>query len=140
MAGTLLLGSLWGLWHLPLFLFIPGFNGAGIGFLCIGLSFVEFVIFAIALRFLITWVFHNVRGSLLLVLLLHTSYNAGSYLFPSLVRLVNVNVYLVFVMAAVLIIGAIRGRLSYQRYQRETALPAPVTDREQEQGKARASV
>lgn len=52
MAGTLLLGSLWGLWHLPLYLFIPGFNGAGTGFLGIGLPFVEFVIFAIALRLL----------------------------------------------------------------------------------------
>jgi uncharacterized protein len=134
LTGTLLLGSLWGLWHLPLFLFIPGFNGAGTGLLGIGLPFVEFVIFAIALRFLITWVFNNVRGSLLLVLLLHTSYNAGSYLLPSLVRLVNVNIYLVFVVAAVLIIAATRGRLSYERYQRESALPAPVTDREQEKG------
>lgn len=89
---------------------------------------------------LITWVFNNVRGSLLLVLLLHTSYNAGSFLLPSLVRLVNVNVYLVFVVAALLIIAATRGRLSYQRYQRETALPAPGTDREQEQGEAGMSV
>lgn len=140
MAGTLLLGSLWGLWHLPLFLFIPGFNGSGTGFLGIGLPFVEFVIFAVALRFLITWVFNNVRGSLLLVLLLHTSYNAGSFLFLSLVRLVNVNTYLVFVAVAVLIIVATRGRLSYERYLRETALPAPVTDRQQEQGEVRAPV
>jgi len=126
LAGTLLLGSLWGLWHLSLFLFIPGFNGAGTGLLGIGLPFVEFVIFAIALRVLITWVFNNVGGSLLLVLLLHTSYNAGSYLLPSLVRLVNVNIYLVFVVVAVLIIGATRGRLSYQRDPRETALPGGV--------------
>jgi CAAX protease family protein len=54
LAGTLVLGVLWGLWHLPLFLFIPGFNGAGTGLLGISLPFVEFVIFAIALRFLIT--------------------------------------------------------------------------------------
>jgi membrane protease YdiL (CAAX protease family) len=140
LAGTLIIGSLWGLWHLPLYLFIPGFNGAGTGLLGIGLPFVEFVIFAIALRFLITWVFNNVRGSLLLVLLLHTSYNAGFYLLPSLVRLVNVNVYLVFVVVAMLIIAATRGRLSYERYLRETALPAPVTDREGEKGEARASV
>jgi CAAX protease family protein len=139
LAGTLLLGALWGLWHLPLFLFIPGFNGAGTGLLGISLPVVEFVIFAIALRVLITWVFNNVRGSLLLVLLLHTSYNAGFFLLLSLVRLVNVNIYLVFVVAAVLIIMATRGRLSYQRDPRETAHPAPVTDREQEKGEAHAS-
>jgi hypothetical protein len=74
------------------------------------------------------------------VLLLHTSYNAGSFLLLSLVRLVNVNVYLIFVAAAVLIIVATRGRLSYERYLRETVLPAPVTDREGEKGEARASV
>jgi len=140
LAGTLLLGSLWGLWHLPLFLFIPGFNGAGTGFLGISLPFVEFVIFAIALRFLITWVFNNVGGSLLLVLLLHTSYNAGFFLLLSLVRLVNVNVYLVFVAAAVLIIVATRGRLGYDHSQRETVLPAPVTDREQKPGTVGTSV
>ena len=139
LVGTLLLGSLWGLWHLPLFLFIPGFNGAGTGLLGIGLPFVEFVILAIALRVLITWVFNNARGSLLLVLLLHTSYNAGFFLLPSLVRLVNVNVYLVFVVAAVLIITATRGHLSYERYQQEKALPTPVTGREGE-GEVRTSV
>ena len=131
---------MWSLWHLPLGLFVPGYNGAGKGLLGIGLPFVEFVLFIIALAVIITWVFNNVRGSLLLMLLLDTSYIAGVYLLPSLVRLVNVNVYLVFVVVAVLIIAATRGRLSYERYQRETALPAPVTDREQEKGKVRTAV
>jgi CAAX protease family protein len=140
LGGTLILGSLWGLWHLPFVLFFPGYNGVGTGFLGIGLPFVEFVIFIIALTLIITWVFNHVRGSLLLVLLLHTTYNAGSYLFSSMVRLVNVNVYLSFVVVALLIIAATRGRLSYQHYQRETALPAPVTDRGQEKGEVRTSV
>jgi hypothetical protein len=51
-----------------------------------------------------------------------------------------VNVYLVFVVVAMLIIAATRGHLSYERYLRETVLPAPVTDREGEKGEARASV
>ena len=48
--------------------------------------------------------------------------------------------YISFVVAALVIIVATRGRLSYKRYQRETALPAPVTDKEQEKAEARASV
>jgi CAAX protease family protein len=140
MTGTLILGSLWGLWHLPLFLFVPGYNGASTGLLGIGIPFVAFAILAIALRVHITWVFNNVRGSLLLVILLHTSYIAGIYLFPTLVRLVNVNVYLVFVVVALLIIAATRGHLSYERYQRETVSPAPFTDQEQEKGAVRTSI
>ena len=42
------------------------------------------------------------------------------------------SLYIVLVVVALLIILATRGRLCYQRYQRETALPAPVADREQE--------
>jgi hypothetical protein len=36
---------------------------------------------------------------------------------------------------ALIVIAATRGRLSYLRYQRETALPTPGTDQEQEKDK-----
>jgi uncharacterized protein len=145
LVGTLLLGVLWGLWHLPLFLFVPGYNGAGTGFVGILIPFVAFVITVIAFAVVFTWVFNNTRGSLLLAILLHASINTApamlSLLFPSLegTLLFSLSMILAWVVVAVLIIAATRGRLSYQRYQHETALPSPLTDREQEQSEARMS-
>lgn len=148
LVGTLILGVLWGLWHLPEF-FTPGTSQyvPGIGFIGHLISFVVFDILTIALAVIMTWVFNNTRGSIGLAILLHTSINVASSillppLFPSLAGtlLFPLSLVLVFVVAALLIIAATRGRLSYQHYQRETALPAPVTDREQEKGEAGTSV
>lgn len=134
LVGTLLLGVLWGLWHLPLF-FIPGTDQYAISFgtSFVGhlLGFVVFVIWTIALAIIFTWVFNNTRGSLLLVILLHASINAAPgvllpSLFPSLAGL-GLSWFLVWVVVALLVIAATRGRLSYQRYQRETARPSPGT-------------
>ncbi len=122
LVGTLILGMLWGLWHLPLFL-IPAYNGAGTGFVGISIPFVEFVIGTTALAVIFTWVFNNTRGSLLLVMLLHASINTVSStflltLFPSLLGHSPVfRLYIVWIVVALLIIVATRGRLSYQRYQ-----------------------
>jgi membrane protease YdiL (CAAX protease family) len=151
LVGTLILGVLWGLWHLLEF-FIPGttqyaISVVGTGFVGHLLAFGGFVIWTSALAVLFTWVFNNTRGSLLLAILLHASINAAySFLlpplFPSLAWTPQffLSWILVWVVVALLIIAATRGRLSYQRYQRETALPAPVTDRGQEKGEARTSV
>jgi len=59
------LGVVWGLWHLPR-VWIPGdpFDIASFGWLMLGM-----VLDAV----LYTWVFNSTKGSLLLVLLLHTA-------------------------------------------------------------------
>ena len=146
LVGTLILGLLWGLWRLPLFL-IPGYNGAGTSFVGISIPFIEFVIGITALAVIVTWVFNNTRGSLLLVMLLIASFDTAfntfvSRLFPSLPGHAPVfqSLYIVLIVVALLIILATRGRLSYQRYQRETALSASVLDREQETGTPGTSV
>lgn len=143
--GTLLLGVLWGLWHLPLFLLIPGYNGAGTGLLGILGPFVVFLINVIAVSYVFTWVFNNTRGSLLLAILLHASINTASSMLPSLfptlagTLLFGLCNSLFWVVVALLILAATRGRLSYQRYLTKGALPTLVKDRKQEKGKARAS-
>jgi membrane protease YdiL (CAAX protease family) len=114
LLGTLLLGMLWGLWHLPLFLFTPGYNGAGTGFVGIGLPFVSFVIGEVALAVIFTWVFNNTRGSVLLTMLLHASANTiiGTVF---LTQRGYLSLYLTYSVVAVLLIVTTRGRLSYRR-------------------------
>lgn len=139
LVGTLLLGVLWGLWHLPLFLLVPGYNGAGTNFLGILIPFVAFTIMVIAYTVVFTWVFNNTRGSLLLAILLHASINTAPtmllLLLPSMkgTLLLSLSLLLAWIVPAVLIIAVTRGRLSYRRYLRETAIPVPVTDQKQEQ-------
>jgi membrane protease YdiL (CAAX protease family) len=153
LVGTLVLGVLWGLWHLPLLLLVPanqpGFTGTGgTGFFNTLVSIVMFVIMVMAMAYVFTWVFNNTRGSLLLAILLHATINTASIMLPYLFRplpqtgslLFGLGQLLVWVVLAVLIITTTRGRLSYQRYQREMAGPSPVTDREREQGEVRTSV
>jgi membrane protease YdiL (CAAX protease family) len=120
LRGTLLLGALWGLWHLPLFLFMPGYNGAGTGFFGVSLAFVAFVLGSVALAVIFTWVFHRTGGSLLLTMLLHASENTiiGAVF---LTQLGYLSVYGLYLVLAAVIIIATRGRLSSQRFERPAA-------------------
>jgi len=142
LVGTLALGALWGLWHLPLF-FIKGTDQYAISIVGAGeighlMTFVVFLIWTVALGVVFTWVFNNARGSLTLVILLHTSVNMAlgvvlPGLFPSLpltalAGLVFVGWAIVWTLAALLVIAGTRGRLSYHGYQRETRLPIPGTE------------
>jgi membrane protease YdiL (CAAX protease family) len=117
LIGTLLLGGLWSLWHLPLFLFIPGYNGAGSGWRGIGLPLVWFTISTTGLAVLITWVYNHTRGSLLLAMLLHASSNTANYTLPILFPALPPTLlgYVAISVVALLIIVATRGRLGYQR-------------------------
>ena len=149
LVGTLLLGVLWWLWYLPLFLLVPGYEPVGTGLVGI-LSFLgSVVIWITALSFVFTWVFNNTRGSILLAMLLHASWDTAItiaalrlLLFPSLKMsgLYGLGLLLTEIVVAGVIIAATRGRLSYQRYLRETALPAPLTDQELEQEEVHMSV
>jgi membrane protease YdiL (CAAX protease family) len=72
--GTVILGTLHCLWHLPIFftallgLFsLPGYAG--------------FLIVAIATTFFYTWVFNHTKGSVLIATLTHAFVNAASFVF-----------------------------------------------------------
>lgn len=66
-AGSLVLGLLWGLWHLPNFL-MPGFPHHE-------LPFGAFLALTTAYSFVFTWFFLRTRGSLLVAVLLHAGLN-----------------------------------------------------------------
>ena len=66
--ATLILGIIWGVFHLPLFLMKGGHPA--------GYPFPLYLLMTFAMTFTFTWVFNNTYGSLLLVHLLHQSINA----------------------------------------------------------------
>jgi membrane protease YdiL (CAAX protease family) len=118
LVGTLILGLLWALWHLPQFL-IPSWAEAsgGRGFLAI----VKFVLIAIAFAIVTTWVFNNTKGSVFLAILVHTSIDAfsipmGELFSPS--EVAN-SLLLSFLVLVVVLVVLTRGRLGYQQYQRD---------------------
>src|SRR5215207_8898904 len=68
LVGILVLGVLWVLWHLPLFI-IPSWDTPHGSPLDVAL----FVVWAVAITVIFTWVFNNTKGSVLLVILAHGS-------------------------------------------------------------------
>ena len=115
LIGTLVLGALWALWHLPLFL-IPSWDTPHDG----PLDVVLFVILALAVATVFTWVFNNTKGSVLLAILAHGSFNMGvasAYdLFPiPAVTDGFANFVIGFGIAALVILSLTRGRLGYRR-------------------------
>jgi hypothetical protein len=68
-GATLLLGVIWGFWHLPLFyLIVPGL-------LQHYLPFYAFLFFSICVRFLFAWAYHKANRNILSNLLIHNALN-----------------------------------------------------------------
>jgi membrane protease YdiL (CAAX protease family) len=123
--GTLILGTLHGVWHLPA-LFTPLLGPFTVN------GFVTFVLTAMAGTFIYTWVFNNTRGSVWMAMLLHSASNAASQLVSSLIpkdgELTGwmkalesgwLNV-IVFSLFALLLILLTRGTLGYKPEQAES--------------------
>jgi membrane protease YdiL (CAAX protease family) len=110
LVGSILLGVLWSLWHVPLILTPGGITWTG--------SFVLYVALLIAFTIIHTWLYNGTQASLLAVMLLHATINTSTRLIlpnvPGLSRedgnLLMVGVYGV---AALLLIALTKGRLNY---------------------------
>jgi membrane protease YdiL (CAAX protease family) len=128
--GTLILGALWGVWHLPFFFGPLARTGPDATFISAGIALIEFSIGLTGLSVVMTWVLNNCRGSTLLAILLHAAFDSSGLamvaLFPSTppyylpVHYQTLGIAIVFSIAALVLILVTRGDLSYQRYQRET--------------------
>jgi uncharacterized protein len=79
--SSMLLGVIWGFWHLPLF-FIPGLSQTF-------LPLWTFLLMTISLRVLMVWVYHAAQRSVLATLLFHTSLNFSLNAFPVVARSKN---------------------------------------------------
>lgn len=129
LMGSLLLGILWILWHLPLF-WLPGspYESAvqSQPFLPFFLNFAAYVLPS---TFLFTWLYNNARGSVFLCLLLHAANNVSG----SIASMLGVTDYtqfnlvnnLIIWLLAFIIIVATRLNLSWQKQQGQF-VSAPV--------------
>jgi len=127
LVGSLILGLIWALWHLPIF-WVPAWNLPPTI-----LNIVMFVIAAIAFTIVMTWVFNNTKGSLLIATLIHASFDmfmaALNGLFPAPIVNdygSNMPVLIGFGALALVLVALTRGRLDYQKYRQEVE-PDPAT-------------
>ncbi|MEU4578701.1 type II CAAX endopeptidase family protein [Nonomuraea sp. ATR24] len=119
LPAALILGLMWGGWHLPLFAssaWADPKGGATPG------AIVQFLLLTTVLTVFMTWVFNNTGGSLLIMVLLHDAFNSGmnavSDLFggsPMTRSYVLLPSMIGFGVLAVLVLLTTRGRLSHRR-------------------------
>jgi membrane protease YdiL (CAAX protease family) len=74
LTSSLILGVIWGLFHLPLFFTLTGSSQAGA-------SFIGFLISTVSLTIIFTWIYNHTRGSVLLAYLLHGATNTWTQIF-----------------------------------------------------------
>jgi CAAX protease family protein len=125
--GTVVLGVLWGVWHLPLFLTHWG-GWPDVTWW----QPIEFIIACVPLSLTMTWVFNRTGESLPMVMILHASINSVFSLvwpemFPQLTGRDGGHVVLIAASAAaLLLIVATRGRLGLRTAEvpSEPAVPA----------------
>jgi uncharacterized protein len=124
--ASLILGPLWALWHLPLFITGWGAVYQSSGVL---LGILLFVLVVICYTIFMTWLFNHTRGSLFLAILAHSAIDSTVVfflpLFSQIVQAVaagaiaNRSTLLTMTITraviAALVIGLTKGRLSYKR-------------------------
>jgi hypothetical protein len=113
LQGTLLLGGLWTVWHLPQYLVLPewvaengGSDPASEG---------AFLLLVLGLAPIVTWLFNCTRGSVLIAILAHGSVNTALQMLPGqLVPTLAITlapVAVAFAAVSVVLIVVTRGRL-----------------------------
>jgi len=112
LVGSLILGPLWGLWHLPMF--FTGWNEPTV------LNVVVYLLSTTSLAVAYTWAFNNTKGSVLIAILIHAAFNCATVavapLFPDRV-LSDYGVLPIlagFGPLAVVLVALTRGRLGYR--------------------------
>ena len=75
LVASIILGLIWGLWHVPAIMYLEGTDIWNI---------VWAVLNTISVTILFTWIFNNTKGSLLLVTLFHVSIEYSKYFFGAI--------------------------------------------------------
>ena len=113
--ASVALGLLWGLWHLPVFVLVPGYNAAEPGLAGAAVSLLLFTaVGAVGQALVLTWLFNQTHGSVLLAVLAHASLNAGTGFFVAPSAASSLAVWTSFGVVGVAVTLATRGTLSYR--------------------------
>lgn len=78
--GTLLLGGLWALWHLPQYAVLPEWVAQSGG--SDPASIAAFILLVVGLAPIMTWLLNRTRGSVLIAILAHASVNTALVMMP----------------------------------------------------------
>jgi len=96
LVASLILAILWAFWHVPKF--VTHWDNA---------TFFWFTIDVIAKAILMTWMYNNTRGSLLLVTLFHASFNTAGLLLPIANNLTDTNMNIRAMISSLELMAAI---------------------------------
>jgi membrane protease YdiL (CAAX protease family) len=121
LMASVILGVLWGLWHIPTFL-VPGTPQYG-------LPMSAFVLLTVEYSILMTWVFLHTRGSVLIATLFHGAINLSQGIFLGAVE--GASRYWLLCIAygvAALIVSFVLGWRARERSIEERRTPAQATD------------
>jgi membrane protease YdiL (CAAX protease family) len=121
LTSTLILGVIWGFWHLPKYL--SHWNTV---------SFAWFMVHTMAYAVILTWLYNNTKGSLLLVAISHASSNTAGVFMPmaNTVSSENMGAYIIFVLLEVItavMIIIVTGPERFSRTEPMQAQASPST-------------
>ena len=114
------------MWHLPECM-VPSWAESSGGSSILDIRQIgKFVIFAMAVAVVITWVFNNPKGTLRMAMLMHASIDTFSVPLRLLFGPADVfnSLLLSIGLLAQLLVALTRGRLDYQHYRQEEPDPA----------------
>ncbi|MEM4164350.1 MAG: type II CAAX endopeptidase family protein [Nitrososphaerales archaeon] len=102
LLSSIMLGFMWGIWHLPLF-FIPNMYPYYL------IPLWGFMLSIILGSILFTWLYNNTGGSILVAMLFHTTSNLSHFIFPTLETEFGGLYSIILTLIAVVVVLAIYG-------------------------------
>lgn len=88
LSSSLILGVIWGFWHLPIYLLLALEDGQ-FDFL----NFLRFILYTVLIAIIITWIVNNTNGSVLGATIFHASVNFSLALFVEILGLIELQWY-----------------------------------------------